>query len=486
MAVGDFVNSKDASLAQPHLPTMDRSSSQRQSRQALAEQARVAIPATRLTAPVSFAAGQQGQQGVQDEAARHKNPFDTDVEGVDDSTIDGTSVAEIASAAYSSARLTRMWNEDQIYDTDRTKRLGDRAMKAAGFESDDADPSEAPPRSAGSSNGEENDDDGGDVDADDEVTQIVDWRQSQDHRSLDATTMSARLEGHLRATSKKMPSRLSPNPTRTEIGSSARFTTRTGQLAYPNGNGMNTTLPQSLGNTPRNRFNFKDERPYERFVQLSPTRRASGPRPQPSRPASTTTLLGKNEKWTDPNASQEEQHTKYSTSWDLTDEESLADLDKVDNGRPKPPSSPKKRPFVSDYSEELLDKKSFSDLQDESFDYTPSSNQALAIPPQSQPAQTAAERLSLLLTLSNEGRHAYLSNLSIEEWEECGDELITEFSSMLLKMKEARHARRKTAAAFETEIKRRHDQTQIRDAELGKKLAEMKAGGMGVLRGVTP
>jgi hypothetical protein len=197
-------------------------------------------------------------------------------------------------------------------------------------------------------------------------------------------------------------------------------------------------------------------------------------------------LLGKNEKWTDPNASQEEQHTKYSTSWDLTDEESLADLDKVDNGQPKPPSSPKKRPFVSDYSEELLDKKSFSDLQDESFDYTPPSDQALAISPQPQPAQTAAERLSLLLTLSNEGRHAYLSNLSIEEWEECGDELITEFSSMLLKMKEARHARRKTAAAFETEIKRRHDQTQIRDAELGKKLAEMKAGGMGVLRGVTP
>ena len=356
-------------------------------------------------------------------------------------------------------------------------------MKAAGFKSDDANPSVAPPRSACSSNEEEYDDDG-DVDADDEVTQIMDWRQLQDHRTLDAT-MSGRLESHLRATS-KMPSRLSPSQTLTEIGPSTRFAMATGQLAYPNGSGMNTSLPQSLGNTPRNRFNFKDERPYERFVQLSPTRRASGPRPQPSRSASTATLLRKGENWTDPNASQEEQHTKSSTPCDLTDEESLADLDKVDPEQPKPPSSPKKRPFISDYPNEILDKKPFSDLQDESFDHTPSSNRTLTTSSQPQPAQTSTERLALLLTLSNEDRGVYLSNLPINEWEECGDELITEFSSMLLKMKEARHARRQAAAAFETEIKRRHDQTEIRDAELGKKLAEMKAGGMGVLRGLTP
>jgi hypothetical protein len=64
-------------------------------------------------------------------------------------------------------------------------------------------------------------------------------------------------------------------------------------LPYRNGHRMNS-YSQSLATTPKNRFNFKTERPYERLILQSPTRRASGPRPQPGRQNSTASLHGAN------------------------------------------------------------------------------------------------------------------------------------------------------------------------------------------------
>lgn len=90
------------------------------------------------------------------------------------------------------------------------------------------------------------------------------------------------------------------------------------------------------------------------------------------------------------------------------------------------------------------------------------------------------------MKLSEEDRQTYFSNLSIDEWEECGDQLLDEFSKLLSEMKELRRARRRTAAMFEAEIKRRHDAVREESSDLDKKLNEMKTGGAEVLRGRTP
>jgi hypothetical protein len=90
---------------------------------------------------------------------------------------------------------------------------------------------------------------------------------------------------------------------------------------------------------------------------------------------------------------------------------------------------------------------------------------------------------SQLLGLSEQDRQTYLSRMSVDEWEDCGDQLIDRFSHLLTEMKQLRRARRRTAAIFENEILRRHDQVEKQDSELSMKLNEMRSGGVEVLRG---
>jgi hypothetical protein len=73
--------------------------------------------------------------------------------------------------------------------------------------------------------------------------------------------------------------------------------------------------------------------------------------------------------------------------------------------------------------------------------------------------------------------------MSVEEWEDCGDQLIDRFSHLLTEMKKLRRARRRTAAVFEAEVKRRHELVEAQDSELSTKLNEMRTGGAEVLRG---
>ncbi|KAJ5150021.1 hypothetical protein N7448_001599 [Penicillium atrosanguineum] len=73
--------------------------------------------------------------------------------------------------------------------------------------------------------------------------------------------------------------------------------------------------------------------------------------------------------------------------------------------------------------------------------------------------------------------------MSVDEWEDCGDQLIDRFSHLLTEMKNLRRARRQTAAIFEAEMRRRHEEVEVQDAELSTKLNEMRTGGVEVLRG---
>jgi hypothetical protein len=148
----------------------------------------------------------------------------------------------------------------------------------------------------------------------------------------------------------------------------------------------------------------------------------------------------------------------------------------------------KKRPLEADYPPEVLYQKSFSELQAEPFDKSPTpppvkSPSLPPNPPFVPDTQEPKNAVSHLLALTEQERQTYLSRLTMDEWEDCGDQMIDRFTTLLSEMKNLRRARRQTAAVFEGEVKRRHDQVEAQNSELTSKLTEMRSGGAEVLRG---
>ncbi|KAL4807101.1 extracellular mutant protein 11-domain-containing protein [Aspergillus unguis] len=158
----------------------------------------------------------------------------------------------------------------------------------------------------------------------------------------------------------------------------------------------------------------------------------------------------------------------------------------------------KKRHLEPDYPPEILCTKTFTELQAEPFDKTPNPKTSKPTPAPSPTKEKDAhsqqlpeqgqdeDKISFLLRLSDQERGEYFSKLSMDEWEGCGDLLIEEFSNMMIKMKDLRHARRRMAAVFEAEVKRRNDVVEEQSAEITSKFDEMRAGGAEVLRGRSP
>ncbi|KAJ9298376.1 hypothetical protein DTO217A2_8450 [Paecilomyces variotii] len=524
MAVGDYIHAKEA--GQARADTAERTHQhQRLPRQLLAQQARVPVPSPKLP---GFAAirpsrstsiesrGPSASNGIQQPEHQvaqngvdsHRDPFDTDVEGVDDSTIAGTSVmgAEDSHAnapLYSNGYRFQRPPVNPSYDYAKPEGLGNRAVKASGFDTDEA---EADSSHAGSSLQEDDDDDDEDDadDADGEQTQTIHWDQRQNYHPPESSMK--RVEDFWLASSRRALSK-APNPLAGE-SSSARVTisdaVKINRPPYANGARTEALPPRTVAVTPKGRFSPPKQPAYARYL-LSPTRRTAGPRPPPARPASAADLHLK--EVTEPelrSSGLERRHSARSPGvFDATNLECLDD-DTMDahsssseSSGPasvihskEPTTSSKKRQFELDYPPEVLDQKSFEDLESESFDHVPASNPPAppptSPPPQPKEARTAAERVDLLLKLSDTERRNYLSSLAIDEWEECGDELMSQFGNILIKMKEARKARRKTAAAFEAEIKRRHNDVQNEEKDLASKLAEMREGGLGVLRRRSP
>lgn len=154
----------------------------------------------------------------------------------------------------------------------------------------------------------------------------------------------------------------------------------------------------------------------------------------------------------------------------------------------------KKRQLEADYSPQQLYQKSFADLQAEPFDKAPTptpppltkSPSLPPGPPLVPDTQSSNDTVSQLFKLVDQDRQSYLSRMSVDEWEDCGNQLIDRFSHLLTEMKKLRRARRQTAAVFEAEVKRRHEQAEVQNSELSMKLDEMRTGGAEVLRGRSP
>ncbi|KAI9367222.1 extracellular mutant protein 11-domain-containing protein [Aspergillus egyptiacus] len=509
-----YVHSKETRQHQPRAIEVPN-----QLRQALAEQARVEVPTTTLHAPVPITANRQAPidrygtpfhehlQGPTEKAA-DRDVFDTDVEAIDDSTIAATSVMgvddipyRLSPAAQANAttphldmqqqpppqpspspprqfRSTRRTHESKWYEG-----LGDRALKSAGFDLDDADDTSQLTSTAG----------------DDELSNDADDQRFKPRYRAAEEPLSQRIQSFWTASRRthqaddsehaepsKPPSYIPIASTSKHLPASAR----------------KVTLARSMTATPRTRFSPPKPSLLDQ-LDLTPTRHTPGitrTQSQREREKEATRISS------DLNDTNEglglfaNDHARSGSMqslnvFDMTNFDDLENDSSMNDPFSRRPSirrtgtdqfRPKKRHLEPDYPPEILRTKSFSELQAEPFDKPPS-RAAKEKDPQLPPEQAKGEdKISFLLRLSEQERGEYFAKLSMHEWEEHGDLLVEQFAKMISKMKELRHARRRTAAVFEAEIKRRHDFVEEQSAELSGKFDDMRAGGAEVLRGRSP
>ncbi|KAL9131546.1 MAG: hypothetical protein Q9217_000560 [Psora testacea] len=153
-----------------------------------------------------------------------------------------------------------------------------------------------------------------------------------------------------------------------------------------------------------------------------------------------------------------------------------------------PPHEPQtqKRGKRLDYTIEHLAQMSYQQLQAEPFDHDPTE------PDQQLPADlingSLSDRLTHLfshrkLDEQGEQRDAFFSRLTIDQYEECGELIIDKVSSIISKFKDARWQKRKVAKEFEEEIGRREERVRRKDRALEEDLERMKKNGIDLVKG---
>lgn len=458
-----------------------------------------------------FTAHLPQQQGDAGEQEKHRSVFDTDVEGIDDSTITVTSLAETEdqqrelASGFARQRLPHNWRgspaSDHSEDDDRRMRHSPRQ---------DGYRLLSPYVPVNGIHGR--------------AQTTVNWKMPpQTYQPLEYGNRDQR-EG-------RPPSRQSPD----YDGSNQM--PRTAPVPYRSGH----KASQSLATTPQNRFNFRNERPYERLIQQSPTQGARTPGSQRAAQNSETSPLDKERlrrKYASPPRYMNRSVENRAKTLDITDDESFegttTTMDAVD---PEPSEADTtdqsaRRSVGTDYPPEVLARIPYSELENEPFDFDPASSSLSSPPisgastasicqrpsptrplrtripvrrssprtsPATKPQQSATpreqsqsvrdcqasqaeNRISFLLQSSESDQRTYLTSLPLSEWESVGDEIIAELGAMLTKIKEARQARRRTAAVFEAEIKRRHEESEAHKRDIERKMWELREGGLGVLR----
>ncbi|KAJ5604688.1 hypothetical protein N7510_009842 [Penicillium lagena] len=510
MGVGDYIHSKEAG----HSAAVRRTASL-QTRQLRAEQAKVEVPATSLfELPPSNGDERTGfadpSQASLDHALQQRDAFDTDVEAVDDSTIAGTSIygvddnqshiapnANTASATHEPQSTYQPRHPQRSHGSAWYDGLGNKAMKEAGFDSEDAHDGDDGSQLTSSVGDDEN------------VDEIRAGYYTHKPRAMEEP-LSRRLENFWSASKRAPLKPLDPIPVNTAPQHQPR---KLGQMLPPPGT-RKPILPHSTSGTPRARSRFSPPKPsLLEQLDISPTRQGFQTSLQPERTLHMAALrpLEHEDHISDDGLDQrvaidDRRDSVHSlNAFDITN---LTDLDADNDDTIQDPFftgsirrrrdtiiHSKKRPFEADYPPAVLYQKSFSDLQAEPFDRAPSpvplSSPVQSTPPQPQQqpqdispdSESPKDAVSQLLKQTDQERHTFLSRMTVDEWEECGDQLLDRFSHLLSEMKNSRRVRRRMAAVFEREVKRRHDQVEEQNQELSTKLQEMRTGGAEVLRG---
>jgi hypothetical protein len=133
-----------------------------------------------------------------------------------------------------------------------------------------------------------------------------------------------------------------------------------------------------------------------------------------------------------------------------------------------------------DYNYEDLNKMSYTELKNESFDTDPG-----ASPPvlsDDMTSQPLGDRLAFARqNLNTRDQANFFSSLPATEWEEAGDWFLDQFSSLIEQSRKARQKKRKLAHAFEDEVEQRHQHVAKRQQQVEDAMAKMKTQGEGLM-----
>lgn len=140
----------------------------------------------------------------------------------------------------------------------------------------------------------------------------------------------------------------------------------------------------------------------------------------------------------------------------------------------------RKRGIDLDYNPTQLREMVYERLRHESFDQIK--------PVQGAADQTLSEKLQNLYDLKGSidphlKRTAFFSNLTIEQFEECGDHMVEKFSDIVTQYRVARQQKRMVARAFEEEIARREERIRTKLHVVEKDLGRLRKAGEDVVRG---
>ncbi|KAL1887578.1 hypothetical protein Sste5346_010132 [Sporothrix stenoceras] len=146
-------------------------------------------------------------------------------------------------------------------------------------------------------------------------------------------------------------------------------------------------------------------------------------------------------------------------------------------------SSSRKRRHSPDYDDSMLHAMSYSELRDEPFDHDPA-RMAIHQPP-TAPAKLATieDRLVHFKGKDANSQHHFFTEMSVTEWDECGDWFLTQFAELSNKIREKRQAKRRRMADFEDEITEREKTVRHKAESIERTLGDLRHEGEGMMRG---
>ena len=148
--------------------------------------------------------------------------------------------------------------------------------------------------------------------------------------------------------------------------------------------------------------------------------------------------------------------------------------------------APQKRPLESDYSEEQLKKKTYTDLKNEPFERT-ALDEDVSLPKKFKQA-SLREKLEHLRSLPEESEDVFekqsrfFALLPLVEHDECGDIILAQFQDLLGRVRQLRRDKRDAALVFEAEIEKRVNAVQEQSGALERELAQLKSKGQDVVK----
>ncbi|MCJ1470641.1 hypothetical protein MMC07_009287 [Pseudocyphellaria aurata] len=133
-----------------------------------------------------------------------------------------------------------------------------------------------------------------------------------------------------------------------------------------------------------------------------------------------------------------------------------------------------------DYNPSQLREMTYEGLRQESFDRIE--------PAQGEADQGLSEKLQNVYDLkgsieAHSKRRTFFSDLTIDQYEECGDLMVEKFSNMVARFKSARQQKRKLARAFEGEIALREERMRAKNRFVDQDLGRLRKAGEDVVRG---